>query len=186
MATNDDYMILSTQRSGTHLLATLLNSHPKIACYGENREKLPELLKSEGKIRGRIVMYNRFKGYRSRNDINKIKIIHLIRNPFDVARSRWVNSQKKFPGHVREKRDYSIELNYKKIYEMEKVIREEQNRHRTIIKNTDYIEIKYEDISGGRDVVEVDNAATRKILDFLGADRRKLIATIRKPNWKFN
>ena len=104
------YVICAHARSGTHLLATLLNSHPEVACEGEVRPegRDPEkgyssvswdaiasstngVLPPPGDVRGCLVPYigiDTFLQHGYRPD----KWIHLLRDPRDTALSllrRW-------------------------------------------------------------------------------------------------
>lgn len=175
-----DYIILCHQRSGSHLLCTLINSHPDIACIGETNEKMPELYNAKGKIVGKIEMYNRVK------DITKyknVKIIHLIRNPYDTARSDWINCTKKFPAHVKEKSSFEIKLNKKEIEKRAIGIEEMHNKFKNLIKNLNHIEIHYDDLSKNKSVSEINESIEYKILDFLNVSYSKLSTNLKKPKW---
>ena len=89
------FIILSYHRSGTHLLASLLNSHPDLTCHDEvllrpNRHTLAwgnmhlpyKTLTELGENEGGIVMYQHLKGLpeRSMSLIRNSKVIHLVRN----------------------------------------------------------------------------------------------------------
>lgn len=90
------FIILSTQRSGSHMLQTMLNSHPDLTCW-------PELIAADsgqrdffslGRNEGCIVHYNHVLGLgkigREQPDrcrrayehilTNNVRIIHLIRS----------------------------------------------------------------------------------------------------------
>lgn len=82
------FAIVAHQRTGTHLLASLLNSHPELRCYDEiflepasrpvllGRKKLERLEENEGFI----LMYTQYLKYRNRLKVlQDKKIIHLTR-----------------------------------------------------------------------------------------------------------
>jgi len=106
-----DFCICYHTRSGSHLLATLLNSHPEIACEGEVRPEGRDpnkgysivswkaisastggILPPKGRIRGCLVPYigiDHFLSHGYRPD----RWIHLLRDPEKVALStlrRWM------------------------------------------------------------------------------------------------
>ncbi len=81
-----DFVILAKGRSGTHMLASFLNSHSMITCEGEYRKfdlKIPKI-ETRGQVHGSILMYNvpYFALFRPRP-----KVIHLIRDPLNNALS---------------------------------------------------------------------------------------------------
>ena len=58
------FFIVAQQRSGTHYLATLLDSHPDLKCFDEVKRQIDNPMLGNIKIRevkdnqGAIVMYN--------------------------------------------------------------------------------------------------------------------------------
>jgi len=106
-----DFVIFGQARSGTHLIATLLNSHPEIACEGEvpitgfrdphrgystvswdiikaSAGSLPP----KGRIRGCICHYIHQQVFINQEGYRPGLWVHLVRNPIDNARSllkRW-------------------------------------------------------------------------------------------------
>jgi len=88
-----EVFILSTQRSGTHLLLSCLNKHSKIHGRGEIFEKFKRggIIEDNipDKINIGILMYVHFDIYnRLGGDLKNHKIIHLLRDPLAVALSR--------------------------------------------------------------------------------------------------
>lgn len=177
-----DYIILCHQRSGSHLLCTLLNSHPDIACLGESSEKMPELTLSEGKVVGKIIMYNRAGRIKR---FTGVKIIHLIRDPLTTARSHWVNCTRKFLPHTKQDVTYQIELDSKEIEKRARGIDRVQKQFRNKIQGLPHIEISYEAMTGGKSVSEINESLERYILSFLGVPYHKLYTELKKPKWIF-
>lgn len=188
--TKNDYIILCSQRSGSHLLATLLNSHSDISCSGESGEKMDELKYIKDNINGRIVMYNRTKNL---EQLDNVKILHLVRNPYDTARSRWVNSlQSKdakhdvFESHYREDKEFNITIDEKEIKKLSSNINKEQSKFRNLIKNKPHREINYDEITRGECISKLDEETTTKILNFLEVkDHHPLVTKLKKPKWNF-
>jgi len=177
-----NYIILCSQRSGSHFLATLLNSHPDIACYGESGEKMTELVNATGRVKGYILMYNRVKDF---SLLDNIKIIHLVRNSYDTARSRWVNSQKKFPSHLTEDVEFSVKIHVREVIKLANEIEKLHNKFRELIKNKPHIEVSYDDLTGGRSKNTISKPNTKLLLDFLGVEYSKLSTELKKPKWTF-
>lgn len=102
-----DFLIVCGQRSGSHLLGTLLNSHPDICCRGEiwqARDKfLPVNVHPKPmQILGGILMYSKGKNGDEitaietlENYISCGRVIHLKRDPLEMARSRYVQVRMK-------------------------------------------------------------------------------------------
>lgn len=111
-----DYVIYCQARSGSHLLASLLNSHPDLACEGEVpvigvrdpargysdsswdviKEATGGILPPPGKIRGCICHYINSMVFAVQEGYRPKKWIHLLRNPERVARSllrRWAERE---------------------------------------------------------------------------------------------
>jgi hypothetical protein len=86
-----DFVIVCGQRSGSHLLASLLDSHPDITCWGEAGRPRDILngRPATGSVRGAIVMYSQRGRLQS---IRYNKVIHLTRNPEVCARSQAASS----------------------------------------------------------------------------------------------
>jgi len=91
-----EVIILSTQRSGTHLLESFLDAHPQVRAHGElylsfKRSGVQAVMHKD-KINIGILMYSQLKWFleltRDIDDIIEFKLIHLLRDGEDVAKSR--------------------------------------------------------------------------------------------------
>lgn len=90
-----DFLIFCMQRSGSHVLAALLDSHPEIVCLGEigtpiHNTKIEPSASGvgepvSGKVSGAILKYNRFPILK-KNLIHCPKLIHLVREGSDIIR----------------------------------------------------------------------------------------------------
>lgn len=177
-----DYIILCTPRSGSHVLATMLNSHPDIACIGESNERMPELIHSSGKIKGKIIMYMRtdYEGV-----FDNVKIIHLVRDTKEIARSRIINSSRKFDSHYTKQHEFSFTINPDEVNKMSKNLANDIDSFRKKIKDKPVLEIKYSELTdGGKSVETLNKKTSDKILNFLEVDKDyKLVTNLKKPIW---
>lgn len=84
------FLIIATQRTGTTLLTTLLNSHPQITCYAEEGIDFISRLEDN---QGSNLKYNQIP---SNYDLGEYKIIHLIRKDLlALSLSKVINKHKK-------------------------------------------------------------------------------------------
>lgn len=184
-----DFLILATQRSGSHMLASALNSHPDISCQGEIARKDEVIEASEGNVTGAILMYNNWRAFGRRFEAGKI--IHLVRDAKSTSWSRLANSiDKKLEkqdhrAHFREKVERSFEINAKRAREVEAAISAEVNRMRAKLKETGIrrMEVKYEELTcGGLSVSRIDPIVSRCLTSFLGVDPAELSTDLVKPD----
>jgi hypothetical protein len=166
------FIILASRRSGTHMLASLLNSHPDLRCYDEiflspkwklklGRKELTKLEKNEGCI----VMYRHFLrlGGELRGLITRSKVIHPMRRNLDnhaLSYARNNGSTKK-----------EIEYRKREIIGFRKLVFSNQRQFPHLF------EIYYEDICQDKDIKEYEN---EKLLIFLGASPGKLTTNLTK------
>ena len=158
------FIILSFYRTGTHLLGSLLSSHPEITCYGEifarknnvlfGKKDFDELEDNDGFI----LMYTHYLKYADkRARFREQKVIHLTReNLTNQAKSMLERQERLSTDRLIKKQVRSIK-NYKRV-----VFRD---------KFTNMYEITYEQICGDRSVSEYRND---NLLKFLGVRPMKL------------
>lgn len=170
--TNAMFIILAHQRSGTHLLASLLNSHPDLTCYDEvllgpgkkkplGWKRLSKLTENEGAI----VMYSHLikTSLEDAMIVRRSKLIHLVRN--DV-KAHGISLFKKS----------GIEFDEKRFRRTKRRIA----RYRAQAMSypfEDIYTITYEEISGGKNIKEYEN---KELLKFLGVKPMKLTTNIKK------
>ncbi|HEY4789022.1 MAG TPA: sulfotransferase domain-containing protein [Bacteroidales bacterium] len=174
-------LILSTQRSGTHLLESFLTKHPQIVGQGElfNRYHKLGILerKVEGKLNIGILMYNQMYIFEKLGGafINH-KIIHLIRNPYNVALSRLqMTADKAKQGNLYKAHYHNHESinergvpDLSKLIELTNEINAVQQKYIELLKDTNHLLIKYEDfVKNDENAVELDEDVQSKILQFL-------------------
>lgn len=166
------FVILAFQRSGTHMLASLLNSHPDLTCYDEvllqpssfttlGRKRYSEL----GEREGCIIMYSHALRL-SPEEMNKLKqakIIHLARNDIKShAQSIAVTGGSEF-----------TEQTFRKI-------RKRVANFRALALSTPFehfFTISYEEICRNKNVEEYEN---KELLEFLGVQPMKLTTSFKK------
>ena len=174
-----DYIIVCNSRSGSHLLCTLLNSHSKIACTGETDEEMDELKNAQGENIGCIVFNRLFLRGRWK-ETNKI--IHLTRDPLKMAISRYVfNHTSSRPRHSTELIDIRCNLDMNAIKKDAKMITEEEIEIRRILKNCNSIEVSYEEMTNDKNIKELNQKITKKLLDFIDVEYETLTTNLVKP-----
>lgn len=188
-----DFVIVCNQRSGSHLLASLLDSHPDIECDGEIGSLNDPLFKVEPdgeKLRGGIVMYQRLGRIK---DIRPKSIIHLVRDPLATATSEVTNSisrklnRKSHRAH-RFKDEDPIEtahISPKPETVKRKVAHIIKMRNRLVRaiqkKKLHALEIHYEDLTqGGTSISKCPQGITIQLCKFLGLREHPLTTGFRK------
>ncbi len=182
-----DFLIICTQRSGSHMLASALNSHPNISCSGELSLKDTLIPPSDGECKGAILMYNRMGASEIRYATDKV--IHLVRDPESVAHSRLANSQdKKTPGkehraHFQEKIDREFEISAKNAKALTAQVRADINRTRKMLSGLNHIEVSYEELTDNVSVTTLNRTSADRLTRFLGVSEMDLVVTdLVKPN----
>lgn len=187
-------IILSTQRSGTHLLQSFLSRHPMINGRGEMFLRYMRTGNLDSNLDGRInvgiLMYSEIAVFLKMvesldNDLD-LKIIHLLRDPGNVALSRLqMEADKKMLGssyqahfHTTEQEDnYKKFINARKALDssrldvITKQVTHDQYQFTEMLKDTPHLQLYYEEIAPDNKPVEQLNKATRnKLFNFLGLD----------------
>jgi LPS sulfotransferase NodH len=184
-----DFAIVATQRSGSHLLATALNSHPDIACVGEVAREELTIGEVSGRVRGCILMYNHLDHFKS---VSPERVIHLIReNTSALAWSRIENNVAKKvalrggethrPHRIRDEEWRArcpVQASRVRLVAHRIAKASDENRRWLQSRGKPLLELTYEEISdGGRDVSVIPPLAAMKVTDFLGV----CPATLRTP-----
>jgi Sulfotransferase family len=179
-----DFAIVCHQRTGSHLLATALDSHPEIHCQGELLQLLLEPHKlyasvcqvATGAKNGAIIMYNQWEIALALGLVPR-KIIHLQRNPRRTAYSCIRNElhlSLHGPRHrphalrasgAQDARDYPVDE--KQLSDWERLIARAQQEFGRVLP-ADCLDISYEELCLDRDVQQLEPAPVRRLIDFLG------------------
>lgn len=195
-----EVIILSTQRSGTHLLQSMLGSHSLVQTRGEfildyRRRRAagiasPELEPSEvvgfryrrrqGFVNIGIVMYGQVAEFEAWcGPLRTSKIIHLIRDPLDVARSRLQMKRdreilgEKYRAHYHTKDTVVLPPIYRDPDEsaLALKVKESQEHHiRLLESENNILTISYEEICGNRQIDKLNENLAKRLFDFLGLD----------------
>lgn len=177
-----NFIIFSTQRSGTHMLQSALNNHSQISCVGEvkinwkkNMDKLDET-----KITGCIVQLSQ------REDIRKLKpnkIIYLKRNPQDIAKSQIGMKKSKELGKkgiikhdmIRPKTPLTFYINKKQFNKRVEIVKYQQKR---IIEEIEKSKLPYI-------IVDYENIDYNKIFNFLEVNKENIKPETKKAPFKY-
>lgn len=189
-----DFSIVSHVRSGSHLLATAMVSHPQICCQGELLQILMEPQKSyatvgevaTGTVNGAIIMYEHWHLAATLGLVPR-KSIHLTRSPRKTALSFIRNNEhlKMYgAGHnphvwrnssgLLEMRDYPVdeELLVQRTAQVEVAQREFRR-----LLPPPVVEVTYEELCSDCDVHSIDQEAVDKISEFLRVPRGEKMNT---------
>lgn len=181
-----DFFILTAQRSGSHMLASALNSHPSISCEGELGRPDDVIKSSKGEVKGAILMYRHWHMFG--DQFTARKILHLVRDPYNIARSRLANEQDKkqkkweHEAHFREKVSREFELDGKMLGEVRDAVKDETRRIRNDLRQTLHMEVSYEELTGDVSVTEIPQEVSDKLTSFLEVPSASLSTDLVKPD----
>jgi hypothetical protein len=176
---NFDFVIFTPGRAGSHLLASLLNSHPDIACEGEFG-RVDSLINPDdlyGSVHGCILSFSQ------RNLLlkwNPMRVIYMTRSPEGGAdsyakniiryKARKVGNAYEFDPFVTDEERLST-------------IRKLECIHfasRNLLKTFNYLEISYEELTDNKNICWVITSIRDRVCDFLGVKRRDLYTDLVK------
>ena len=177
-----DFLILAGKRTGSHMLATMLNSHLYLSCEGEfERENDTVTIHArEDGIQGCIIHYRQLRKVRAP------KHIHLIRDPLDnavsLARTVARQSDSRFSEYAAHYIKGDVPKNQEIVPDQAVVnarlhtIKRQRAKARAWFKKTgkNLLEVSYEDITGGRSVEVMPWKTGREICQFLGIPYRRM------------
>lgn len=193
-----DFAIVCHQRSGSHMLATALNSHPEVCCQGELLQTIktphkvyaPRPIVPHG-VSGAILMYGHWK-LTTQLGLNPKKCIHLLRDPIRTAISvakNLADEQTRGPEHRPHfprgsKHRQMVEFDATAVPELAARIAERQQRFAVFLADRTVLEIRYEDLTGEKDVEVLPEQASSRILEFLGVIRTdvRLVPAVKKSS----
>lgn len=169
------FYILTKPRSGSHMLASALDSHPDIQCHGEavympRMESAKWLGKNPGRVEGWIAQYDMF-GPKSvpRLNINtpdKIIILtrdHTRRIPHKVTHAHYV-----IPSIEQYEPDCSYApVDYSPLFEL--------------AKHKPTLVLSYDDMTGNKDIRKLPQEYSDMVCDFLEVERAELTTRFYKP-----
>ena len=177
-----DFLLLAGKRTGSHMLASMLNSHPYLSCEGEfgNENDTVTIHAREDGIQGCIIHYRQLR------KVQAPKHIHLIRDPLlnaiSLARTVARQSGSRFSEYAAhyvkgdEPRNQEIIPDQAVIVARVKNIERQRAKARAWFEKTgkNLLEVSYEDITGGRSVEVMPWKTGREICQFLGIPYRRM------------
>jgi hypothetical protein len=201
-----DVVILSHPRSGTHFLEASLNSHPRIHKRGqcvlrynlrhadqrsvELQQKAKIFSNEPGRVNIAIVMYSEVEDFeRLCGPLARCKVIHLLRNSKDVARSvaQWQADKAVYGTNSRahyklgEKPLPKAPLQHDGLADIEAEVKKwQRNFTKQLQKHPAVMVVRYEEITHNRQVNRLSYEFGKKILNFLGLGPYPLHNELRK------
>lgn len=164
-----DFMIIGIARSGTHMLASALNSHPDIVCFGEYEKAVP----LHYDWLGGVVKAGHMVGALMHNPAPKYvrKVIHISRPPEETVKSMQEIACNGVLHTVRggdlpDKKGKKPFADFNFLLEQ----RDEQARLRHSLKGRDYFLCSYAELCACRDAVTLNRVTTDDLCRFLGVD----------------
>jgi hypothetical protein len=199
-------IIVGHPRSGTHLLEECLASHPQIHKRSEcvlrykqlrGQKKLPAALRKRpiltnqpGRVNIAIVMYAELPLFEQLcGPLKDVKVIHLLRNPPDVARScaQWKANKaqygKKARAHfkVSETPLPNAKFPTAALPAHTREVKKLQDQHAALFaQHPATLTVSYEEFTGNREVSQLPEAFSQKLLKFIGLKPYLLFCDLRK------
>jgi hypothetical protein len=202
-----DAIILSHARSGTHFLLSSLASHPAIHGRGEfilryqrwRQDGNVEIISPDGvglfsnlanRFNIGIVMYPCVEAFENLcGPLHDCQIIHLLRNPADVAISlvqmeadrAKLGSSFRAHSRITEPPPVHFEIDFEAVaMQKERIGKVQEIFSRRLASCSKVLSISYEEITNNRQVNLVDEAIAARILSFLRLAYSPLSTTLRK------
>lgn len=191
------FSILTDSRCGSHLLMTLLDSHPALTCHDEILGNLQGTVDffSLGDNEGCLVDYPdllpkfRMKGVLERVKANKV--IHLTRDLRERAKSAVFYSQQRSKPGVRRANAWSAagaaweETGSYDEARLATIIKSFEQRRDAVLPLLDdvrssWLEIDYDWLTGGREIKRLSAEKSTVLCEYLGVEPRKLTTPLFK------
>lgn len=184
MKTELDFIILCEKRTGSHLLATLLNSHPSINCQFRElaMQNRKVIVPTKGEVRGGIIHYQ--EAEEALKVIDPKKVLHLVRDMKSVLRSYLATfyTQESRGHYTREEenpKEPKLDVDTEERKKIQNELWKRRNTSFGLIRRPTLI-VSYGKLTAGHDVLETNNVTTRAILDFLEVEVMSLSTRLRK------
>ena len=182
-----DFVIVCHQRSGSHLLASFIDSHPQLCCLDEQGLHLYNNSPcKDWDSRGRIFMYQHFM-WRMDGLMRVPKFIHLTRNTRDQAYSCVRNEALLKQGIKVESRAFRFNGDRPQPAVQEFIaperamkgrivqIKKQRKKMKEQLQDSDVLEINYREMTDGSKSVSVmPRLPANRICRFLGVDLAEL------------
>jgi len=177
-----DFIILSLPRSGSHMLASALDSHPEISCEGEYEmiDKIP-IGHTRKQIHGCIV-----QAYHIRREIAPIsiptKIIRIKRPLVQIVASRFLNSidGTNSDQHTEPVKKEGISHTLK--FKVWNDLLHDSLALDEFTASNPALTVSYNDMCKGKDARKIEHETALRICDYLEVTRAPLIPATYKPS----
>ena len=177
------FAILSLPRSGSHMLASALDSHPAIRCTGEYgmTEKFPIGL-MPGAVEGCIVQSYHIDRGIAPPWLHDAKIILLNRAFIDIARSQYLNDE-----HGRTATQFlspsdSPGVQHKVPDKRLGYLRDQRTILLNYVQDREHLAVSYKSLCGGGDARVIRREVAHLICDFLDVTYHPLRPATHKPS----
>jgi hypothetical protein len=174
-----DFVIFTPGRAGSHLLASLLNSHPDIACEGEFGR--PDSLINPDDLSGNL--HGCILSFAQRNMLlewNPMRVIYMTRSSEGGADSYAKNVIRYRARKAGEAYDPDPPVTDNQRLS---TIRNLDSIHfvsRNLLKTFNYLELSYEELTGNTNISWMPTSIAHKVCNFLGVERRDLCTDLVK------
>jgi hypothetical protein len=166
--------IVCLPRSGSHMLASCLASHPLVGSFGEFVGRTQPVPFPTDPVVVGIIMYKHWERALA-DGVEIARVIHLIRDPHPTALSYLRNqAHRRIEGaahraHARQGepplRQHPIDLS--ELDEMTGSMAAQQAEFRRRLQVRDVLEVRYEALTGGRSISVLPADEARRILTWL-------------------
>lgn len=177
--TEFDFVIFTPGRAGSHLLASLLNSHPDIACEGEfgRPDTLIDPADLSGSVRGCIL------SFAQRNILikwNPGKVIYMTRSPVLGAESYAKNVVRYKARKAGEEYDPEPHITGNERLSTIRKLKSFHKVSRKILKVFNHLEVSYEELTDNVNISVMPSVMSDRVCDFLGVQRKELTTELVK------
>lgn len=181
-----DFAILSLPRSGSHMLASALDSHPEIQCQGEYgmTEKFP-LGRRPGRIKGCIVQGYHISRHIAPPWIRNSRIIVLTRSLLAIAKSLHYNTMN---GSTYDQHLEPVQRGPQRSTPSPDTIRRLEAEQEAIAHFLEFanpnalLHVEYRLLCGDKDARAIRWEQAHRICDFLGVERLPMRPLTHKPS----
>lgn len=168
-----DFCLVALPRSGSHMLASALDGHPEIDCFGEHRVPQDGTRHSQG-IMGKLVHGTPIPA--------ASKYIFLYREPLAIQASRLRLNRDGLLHEYREGDTIYARDTSRMPSGFIDAIRAEREEVLAELEGTDHIIVSYESLCAGQDTEALNAEQATRICRFLGVAERELRPKTRKAN----
>lgn len=177
-----DFFILSLPRSGSHMLASALDSHPDICCTGEYgmTEKFP-IGRSGGKIKGCIVQAYHIQQGIAPPDFDTGRLIWLTRPVYEIAISRHYDNANGASAAQYLEPTEKTGVQRLVLPDTVKNLQIQIGVVTQVARAREHLAVNYKGLCAGKDTRAIRWEVAHQLCDFLEVDRQPLLPATHKP-----